>query len=283
MNSTRRRSAGSQSPAVPSARAVRQIRGAHVTPLLAASLLGAALLAACARQGPREFDVSPQAEAVAPPEAPAANLAGTWQFNPRESDQPGQYGRGGAGEMGGGRRGGGMGGRGGMPGGGGGFPGGGRGGYPGGSGGGSPPGGDRPDGAQGGRAGEGGGAAIVGASPRLVISQTDSSVTFTRPNGVAFNLFFDGREVTVPGRTDDESMQVSGRWHRKRFEVRREISSQRTVTESFELSSDGTKLTVRTRFSGQGNGEQRAMPELRRVYDRQAPGARSPEPGRSER
>jgi hypothetical protein len=129
-----------------------------------------------------------------------------------------------------------------------------------------PGGGGRPDGAPGARGGEGGGVAIVGVSPRLFVTQTDSSVTFARPNGVAFTLFFDGRDVTVPGRTEDEAIQVSGRWRGKRFEVRREISTQRTVTESFELSSDGTKLTVRTRISGQEGGA--SLPGMRRVYDK---------------
>jgi hypothetical protein len=231
------------------------VRAVRSAPLFTA----VALLAACAHQGPREFDVTPRSEAVAPPEATAADLTGTWLFNARQSDQPGQFGRGGGGEMGGGRRGGGMGGRGGMPGGGG-----GRGGFPGGGSGGMPPGGGRTGGERG---GEGGGAAIVGNSPRLVVHQTDSSVTFARPNGAAFTLYFDGRDVTVPGRTEDEAFQASGRWHGKRFEVRREISTQRSVTESFELSSDGRRLTVRTRFTGQDE-EQRAMPVLRRVYDR---------------
>jgi len=206
----------------------------------------ALLAAACSHQGPREFDVTPQAESQAPPEAPAANLAGTWQFNPRESDQPGQSARGGMSGMPGGGGRGGSGGRGGIPGGG------------------------RPEGAPGARGGEGGSAAIVGASPRLVVTQTDSAVTFARPNGVAFTLYFDGREVTVAGRTEDEAFQVSGRWRGKRFEVRREISTQRTVTESFELSSNGTKLTVRTRISGQEAGA--SLPEMRRVYDRQRSG-----------
>jgi hypothetical protein len=69
---------------------------------------------------------------------------------------------------------------------------------------------------------------------------------------------------------------VSGRWHRKRFEVRREISTQRTVTESFELSSDSTKLTVRTRISGEGS--ERGLPEMRRVYDSQGRGVRGQGP-----
>jgi hypothetical protein len=156
---------------------------------------------------------------------------------------------------------------------------GGRGGMPGvgrGSPGAMPGGGGRPDGAPGERGGEGGGAAIVGASPRLFVTQTDSSVTFARPNGAAFTLYFDGREVLVPGRTEDDAIQVSGRWRGKRFEVRREISTLRSVTESFELSSDGRKLTVRTRIRGQEAGAE--LPEMRRVYDRQRSGDREQRP-----
>jgi hypothetical protein len=280
MHSTLRSRAASSPEAVPFARPFRSVRAlgpvrSSARPLVPPALvLGiAALAGGCAHQGPREFDVTPRSEAVALPEATAADLSGTWLFNARQSVQPGPYGRGGMDGLGGDRRGGGMGGRGGMPSGGG-----GRGGFPGGGSGGMPPGGGRTGGE---RDGEGGGAAIVGNAPRLIIRQTDSSVTFARPNGAAFTLYFDGRDVTVPGRTEDEAFQANGRWHGKRFEVRREISTQRSVMESFELASDGRKLTVRTRFTGQDE-EQRAMPELRRVYDRtegSPPSAAPPPPG----
>ena len=233
---------------------------------------------ACAPQ-PREFDISPQeAEARVPPPGPvAADLSGNWELNPRESDQPGQSRGGGGGGggrgMGGGRRGGG--GRGGYPGGGG-VPGTG-GDYPGSAG---MPG--RPEGYGGsGRSGGGGGgrsdgtrsggrdSSMTGAPWRLQVAQTDSSIAITRAGGSALTLFFDGRTVYVSDARGEGQTQVSGRWNRKRFEVRRELSSGRIVTESFELTTNGTKLTMRTKVSG-GDRSAYAPPEIRRVYDRTA-------------
>jgi hypothetical protein len=270
--------AGSRSPAAPVLNAALA--------LLAVPL--ALLAGGCARQ-PREFDVSPQAaeeERVPAPGPVAANLAGNWEFNPRESDQPGQNrgggGGGGRGGMGGGRRGGiggGMGGRGGYPGSGG-MPGTG-GDYPGSAG---MPG--RPSGGGGGRSGGGGGgnggrdsSMAGGVAWRLHVAQTDSTLTITRANGNALTLFFDGRTVYAADARGESQNQASGRWNRKRFEVRRSLADGRTLTESYELSRDSTRLTVRTRVSG-GDRSQYAPPEMRRVYDRVAdPGpAATPKP-----
>jgi len=259
---------GSASPAAPA-----------VTVVLALLAVPLALAAGgCAHQ-PREFDVTPQAaEARAPVPGPvAANLSGNWELNPREGDQPGQNrgGRGGGGRrgMGGGRRGGmggGMGGRGGypgsggMPGTGGDYPGsGGMPGQPGGSG----------SGGGGGRSGGGGGgrdsSVAGGVAWRLQVAQTDSTLTITRASGNALTLFFDGRTVYVPDTRGENQNQVSGRWNRKRFEVRRTLADGRTLTESYELSRDSTKLTVRTKVSGSDRSEY-SPPETRRVYDRVA-------------
>jgi hypothetical protein len=268
--------AGSTSPAV-----------SAVLALLAVPL--ALATGGCAHQ-PREFDVTPQAaEEQAPAPGPvAANLAGNWELNPRESDQPGQNrgggGGGGRGGMGGGRRGGmggGMGGRGGYPGSGG-TPGTG-GDYPGSAG--MPP---RPDaGGSGGRSGGGGGGGrggrdssmAGGVAWRLQVAQTDSTLTITRANGNALTLFFDGRTVYVADARGESQNQVSGRWNRKRFEVRRALADGRTVTESYELTANGTRLAVRTKVSG-GDRSEYSPSEIRRVYDRVAdPGpAATPKP-----
>jgi len=207
-------------------------------------------LAACAHRGPREFDVTPRGEEeqVAAPEAPAADLAGVWTFNARESTRPGQMGGGGRGGVGG-PGGGPGGGFGGMP------PGGGMGGRPGGRPGG-PPGG--PDSAGSPRA------------RRLTIVQTDSSLTISRDEGRPLTLFFDGRAVWMQGRSSDEMIEMNGRWRRGRFEVRRMISDRRWVRESYELASRGSKLIVRIRASASEPGETAAQ-EMRRVYDRAAP------------
>jgi len=211
---------------------VRTVLGAVLVPLA---------LAACARSGAREFDVSGQVAPEEAPAPPAADLAGTWTYNPRESDRPGQAMRGGGMPMGGG-----MGGRGGRP--------GARG---------MPPAGGQP--------GAGGGPddVAMAAAPRLVIAQTDSSITISRPNARALTLFFDGRAVWVTGRMPDEQVEMNARWRGKRLEVRRVVSDRRSIVESYELSSNGTKLYVRVRMPAL-EGETR-MPELRRVYDREVP------------
>jgi hypothetical protein len=260
-------------------------RIAAVLGLLAVPLvLGAG---ACAHQ-PSEFDLSPQAseERVPAPGPVAANLAGNWEFNPRESDQPGANrgggGGGGRGGMGGGRRPG-MGGRGGFPGAGG-MPGSG-GDYPGSAG--MPP---RPDaGGNGGRSGGGSGrgdgerggrdSSMAGSVAwRLQLAQSDSTLTITRANGNALTLYFDGRTVYAADARGESQNEVSGRWNRKRFEVRRSLGDGRTVIESYELTANGTRLSVRTKVTGSDRSEY-APPEIRRVYDRVAePGPAAPKP-----
>jgi len=212
-----------------------------------ATVLVPLALAACAHSGAQEFDVSGQVAPEEAPGPPAADLAGTWTYNPRESDRLGQAMRGGGMPVGGG-----MGGRGAM---------GGRGGRPGA--GGMPPAGGRP-GADGGP-----GDVATAAAPRLVIVQTDSSITITRPNARALTLFFDGRAVWVAGRMPDEQVEMNARWRGKRLEVRRVVSDRRSIVESYELASNGRKLHVRVRMPAL-EGETR-MPELRRVYDRDVP------------
>jgi len=214
--------------------------------VLAAVLVPLAL-AACAHSGAQEFDVSGQVVPQEAPGPPAADLAGAWTYNPRESDRLGQAMRGGGMPMGGG-----MGGPGGM---------GGRGGRPGA--GGMPPAGGRPG------AGGGPGDEAMAAAPRLVIAQNDSSITITRPNARALTLYFDGRAVWVTGRLPDEQVEMNARWRGQRLEVRRVVSDRRSIVESYELSSNGRKLYVRVRMPAV-EGEPR-MPELRRVYDRVVP------------
>jgi hypothetical protein len=278
----------------PTDRTARVQGWAAAAPRVAIFLLAGVPLAlasqGCARQ-PHEFDISPRdsEERVAPPGPVAADLSGNWELNVRESDQPGQNRGGGAGDggrgMGGGRRGG--------------VGGGGRGGYPG-SGGVPGTGGDYPGSAGmpgrpggyggGGRSGGGGGrmdgergggrdSSMTGAPWRLQVAQTDTSITITRAGGSALTLYFDARTVYVSDARGEGQTRLSGRWNRKRFEVRRDLSSGRIITESYELTANGTKLAVRTRVSG-GDRSAYAPPEMRRVYDRSAdPGpAAAPKP-----
>jgi hypothetical protein len=181
------------------------------------------------------------------PGVAAADLAGVWAYNPEASDQPGRPG--GSGGMPGGR--GGMGGRGGGR--------GGMGGRGGGGGGGGIGGGE--GGAPGGRRAPGD-TSMARAPQQIIIVQTDSTVTFTVQGKSPLTLYFDGGVVQLPGEAGYGRVQAAGHWHDKKFVVERRMGST-TVTESYERSSDRTKLTVRTRTADNfGEGS-----EIKRVYD----------------
>lgn len=209
-------------------------------------------LAACASQsGPREIDVSGQPAPVAAPEAVAANLTGTWQLNPGASQQmrrpSGGVPMGDVGGGGGrGRRGGGV-----------------------------PSGGAPPTGAVPGEGEAPGAAALRGAALRLVITQTDSTITIVRPRQRPLTLFFDGRDVWVPGIGADDEVPMNARWHRGRLAVRRGVSDRRSILETYELSRNGRRLTIRVQMPG--GGTEMAPGEIRRVYDRLEPGEGRPQ------
>jgi len=214
---------------------------------------------ACAHRPPAEFDVG---EPVPAPGPTAANLAGTWQYNARESDRAGR----GVSEVRGrpGERGGGMGmpGEGGLPGEGMGGSGGmGGGGYarPGRGAGGRP----RGEEARGDRLID---TTLLRPAQRLAIEQTDSTVTIGGPDVTPLTLYFDGRDVVV-GDSAGEPKTASGRWNRARFEVRRALGPGRTLTQAYVLSSDGRRLVVLVQVSGGEQGPT-TRPESRRVYDR---------------
>jgi hypothetical protein len=223
------------------------------TVMKSACFAALALIAACSHPA-REIDIGGQ---PAPQVTPAGiSFAGTWVYNPDDSDQPGRYG------MEGGRAS--IGGRGGFGGGGrGGFGGGGRGGFGGGGGGGG----------RGGAGREGGGGedrdatdSLLRRPPgRLVILQTDSSLTISPREDITYTLFFDGRDVTVTDSVG-RSWSVNGRWHSKRFEVRRRLRSGANMTESYEIKKNGARLVVHIKL--QREDSDTAMPEFQRVYDR---------------
>ena len=192
----------------------------------------------------REIDLSGQ---PAPQATPAGvSFAGTWVYNPDDSDQPGRYGMSGGGGYGG--RGGGM--RGGF--------GGGRG--FGGRGGG---GGDRDRGNPEDR--DAADSLLRQPPGRLVIQQTDSTVTISPRDRTAYTLFFDGRDVTVSD-SSGRSWSVNGRWHGKRFEVRRVLRGGANVTESYEVKKNGQRLVIHVKLEREGSDTQ--MPEFERAYDR---------------
>ena len=211
-------------------------------PYLAFALILPCTLAACAHH-PGEYDLG--ATPAAQPAPPGVSLAGTWSYNPEDSDQPGRMGSRGRGGFGG------FGGRGGFVGAGGDM--GGRGGYPG-----------------GGR-GQGRGGDVMDSTlrqppGRLVITQTDSSLTIGLRDSVAYTLFFDGRDVGAPDLLGGPSVRLSGRWHKSRFEVSRQLSNGATLTEAYQVTRHGQRLVIHILIA-RGSDEP-AMPELQRVYDR---------------
>ena len=137
-------------------------------------------------------------------------------------------------------------------------------------------------GAYGGRDGRGerGGAegdSTLRASPpgRLVIAQTDSSMTIasrTPRDSVVYTLFFDGRDVSAPALGGAEAT-LQGRWNKNRFVVTRELPSGRVLTEGYEITKHGQRLVIHVKVSrGEGeNQDEPVMPEFRRVYDRYGP------------
>ena len=211
--------------------------------------------AACAHR-PAEFDVTSQAPQPAPQ---GVVFAGTWTYDPDDSDQPGRMGGGG-----------GYGGRRGGPGGGfgGGF--GGRGGFGGGYGG---RGGRGGRGSDAGRGGDEADSTLRRPPGRLVIAQTDSTITISPRNprdSTEYTLYFDGRDIAAPEAMGGSRTRMSGRWHKSRFEVSRELPSGATLTEGYELARHGQRLVIHVRIS-RGQDEQAMpmpMPEFRRVYVR---------------
>ncbi len=212
------------------------------------------LFAACARSGPQTFDIGPAPQSGVPSDV---SLTGTWVFNPDDSDRPGQ----GFGMPGGGRFG----------------RGGGFGGFGGGAGG---EGGGEMGGGEGRGEGRRGVAEVLDSTlrrpaRRLVISQTDSTVTISPRDSVQYTLYFDGRNVVAPELLGGTRVGLSGHWHKRQFEVDRELPSGATVTESYQVTRHGQRLVIHVRVS-RGSDEQ-VMPEFQIVYDRYEMPAGSPQ------
>ncbi|HVM64223.1 MAG TPA: hypothetical protein VMU14_05125, partial [Acidimicrobiales bacterium] len=117
-----------------------------------------------------------------------------------------------------------------------------------------------------GRGGEAVDSTIRRPPGRLVITQGDSSITIGIRDSLAYTLFFDGRDVAAPDLLGGPDVRISGRWHKNRFEVRRELANGAVLTEGYEVTRHGERLVVHVRI--QRDSDQQAMPEFRRVYDR---------------
>jgi len=222
-------------------------------------LAGAVLVAACAHQPARESVLAPR---TAPggngAAAASADLAGTWQLDLRATGRMSGYDRGAAVP----------GGRAGFPGGGGGF--GGRpGGYP------------REDPERMRRdslprdslARD----SVMREMGRLVIAQAETALTFTMGRAAPLLVYTDWRETRIPGRYGPGDVTfVTGKWNGGRFEVRRVLPSHSVIVESYEVSGDGSRLTVTTRIAEKSEERGELLPrEGRRIYTR-APVQQSP-------
>lgn len=72
--------------------------------------------------------------------------------------------------------------------------------------------------------------------------------------------------MPAPDVLGGSRVRISGRWHKSRFEVSRELESGATLTEGYDLKKHGERLVVHIRVT---RGEdQPVMPEFQRVYDR---------------
>ncbi|HXY70436.1 MAG TPA: hypothetical protein VEH62_13375, partial [Gemmatimonadales bacterium] len=101
---------------------------------------------------------------------------------------------------------------------------------------------------------------------RLVIGQTDSTITISPRDSVEYTLYFDGRDVAAPEALGGSRTRISGHWHKNQFQVSRDLMSGSTLTESYELKKNGQRLVIHIRVTR--GDEQQAMPEFQRVYDR---------------
>lgn len=225
-----------------------------------AVLAALVLLAGCASAPAREAAMAPQAGPAGSGSASAsASLAGTWQFDERATGRS-------MGERGGMPMAGPHGGFGGRP---GGIGGGGFGGQPG-----------YPQGGYGSRADRDSlqrldslaRDSIRAQFGRLVIAQTDSALTFTQGRSAPLLVYTDWRETRIPGRYGPGDVTfVTGQWKGTSFEVRRVLPSRTVVLESYEVSRDGSRLTVTTRIAEKSEERGELLPrEGRRVYGRVA-------------
>ena len=229
--------------------AVRVVRRMGV----AAVLLGAAALSACAQQGSRDASVAPR---LAPggggttgatgTQAAATNLSGTWRYDVRQSGM-GNRGIPMDASRGGFSGGGGFGGR--------------TGGRPGGA----FPGDERRDSLPRDSLAR---DSVMREMGRLVIEQTDTALTITVGRAAPLTVYTDWRETSIPGRYGPSDVTfVTGSWKNGRFEVRKVLPSRTVIVESYEISRDGRQLTVATRIAERSEERGELLPrEGRRVY-----------------
>jgi hypothetical protein len=193
----------------------------------------------------------------------APSLAGSWRFNPEQSDDMrakmreaggGRWGGRGGGPGGEGRPGGGMGG---------GFGGGRRGGFGGGGrgGGGRGPGGEgRPGGDDARRRG-----AMMRPATEMTITQEPSEIRIAEKDGDERHLVPDGKNH----KSDNGTQEVKASWSGSQLVVETKRDNGRKVKESMGLSSDGKQLVIALEMDTPFGD----AIKVKRVYDRFDPTA----------
>jgi len=98
-------------------------------------------------------------------------------------------------------------------------------------------------------------ALAAGAARRIRIVQDERSFTVMREGAAPLTLFYDGRPVYFSDARGATRGEASGAWRERRFEIRWAFYGQRVMTETYELTGNGTRLTVRNRVAEGDRGE----------------------------
>ena len=101
---------------------------------------------------------------------------------------------------------------------------------------------------------------------RLVVAQTDSTVTFGGDTA-SLALYGDGRTTVLPPVDSAAEVRVTARWLGNAFLVVRQVAGGGRVTQDYLRSPDGLQVAVITHFDG---GVGRSL-DFRVVYDLVAP------------
>lgn len=103
---------------------------------------------------------------------------------------------------------------------------------------------------------------VLNPPRRIVVEQTDSTVSLAQERGAPLVYFTDGRRMREE-IGEGITLQTRAEWKGEELRVERRVpSAETTVRMTIRLDRDTGQLVVRSRLEGPGR------PELRRVYDR---------------
>jgi hypothetical protein len=102
---------------------------------------------------------------------------------------------------------------------------------------------------------------VVDPPLELKVSQSAIEIDVEDMAGKLRRLYPDGKKY----KADDGSLEVKTRWHDGRLQVETKNSHGGSVTETWERTADGSRLTVKLKIEGRFG-----RLELKRVYDRES-------------